>query len=64
VLWASASRPDLRIARHSQHRERQPYFRHARAFALDHLQPQQTKMRLYLPSSATLCIPQRNVGQI
>jgi hypothetical protein len=50
--------------RHSQHRERQPYFRHARAFALDHVQPQQTKMRLQLPSSATLRIPQRIVAEI
>jgi len=54
----------LRIARHSQHRERQPYFRHARAFALDHQQPQQTKMPLQLPSPATLRIPQRKVAEI
>ena len=41
----------LRIARYSRYRERQPYFRHARAFALDHLQSLQTKIRLQLPSS-------------
>jgi hypothetical protein len=54
----------LYIAGHSQHRERPPYVRHARAFALDHQQPQQTKVRLQLPSSATLRIPQRNVAEI
>jgi hypothetical protein len=64
VLSAYASRRDLYIAGHSQHRERQPYFRHARAFALDHQQPQQTKVLLQLPSSATLRIPQRNVAEI
>jgi hypothetical protein len=64
VPWAYASWRDLRIARYSRYRERQPYFRHARAFALDHQQPQQTKMRLQLPSPATLRIPQRNVAEI
>ena len=65
MLRACASnRRDLRVVRPIRHRERQPHFRRARAFALGHQQPQQTKMRLQPAIVDNARMPQGNLAQI